>query len=348
MNARATRAAWRQAMLIVGSAAVIVLAIGLAATPKSVTQGWLIAFVFVSSIPIGSLVLLLIHRLTGGRWGVALAPVLMPAVSMVPLVALVFLPLAFGLPAPYHWASDASLVRPAVAHAYLNQPAFLLRTAVALIGWSVLAAVVVRQRCTTLIAGLGLVFHGIVISLVAVDWILSIDSSFSSSAFAAAIAIQQILSALSFAAIAGSAGRQDEVTSDLAGLIIATLLGTVYLDLMSFIVVWYGNLPEKAAWYLARGRDGWQWAIVAAAATGALVPFCLLLKQSFRQSGAALRLIGGLILFGVFLHVVWLMAPTFGSGAVIAAVIAVIALIGLGLGLLDRAAFRLRGGAHAE
>jgi hypothetical protein len=348
MNAGTALAAWRQAMLIVESVALVVLAVGLAWFPKSVTQGWLIAFVFVSGVPIGSLVLLLIHRLTGGRWGAALAPVLMPAASMVPVIALFFLPLAFGLSAPYRWASDASVLRPAVAHAYLNQSAFLLRAAVALIGWSVLAIFVVRGRCTTLMAGLGLVFHAVVISVVAVDWILSIDSSFSSSAFAAAIAIQQILSALSVAAIAGFTGRQDDVAADLAGLIIATLLGTVYLDLMSFIVIWYGNLPEKAEWYVVRGRDGWQWVVVAAAAIGALLPLCLLLKQSFRQSRTALRLIGCLILVGVFLHVSWLIAPAFGSAAVTTAAIAVIALLVLGLGLLDRLAFHLRGRAHAE
>jgi hypothetical protein len=335
-------------MVIAGLAALVVLAVGLASVPKSVVQGWLIAFVFVGGIPMGSLVLLLIHRLTGGRWGIALAPVLMPAACMVPFVALMFLPLAFGLAAPYRWASDASVLRPAVAHAYLNQPAFLLRTSVALIGWSALAVVVVRRRCTMLIAGLGLAFHGIAVSLVAVDWILSVDSSFSSSAFAGSIAIQQILLALSFAAVAGPAGRLEEETADLAGLIIAALLGTVYLDLMSFIVIWYGNLPEKAAWYLARGRDGWQWVIAAAAAIGAVAPFCLLLKQSLRQSRAALGLVGGLILLGVFLHVIWLIAPAFGSGAVIAAVIALIALAGLGVGLFGRAAFRLRGAAHAE
>ena len=111
-------------MLIAGLAAVVVLAIGLAASPKSVVQGWLIAFVFVSGIPIGSLVLLLIHRLTGGRWGTALAPVLMPAASMVPLVALVFLPLAFGLSAPYRWASD-DLDAPAGGGARLSEPTCL-------------------------------------------------------------------------------------------------------------------------------------------------------------------------------------------------------------------------------
>jgi hypothetical protein len=347
MNATTTLPRWRQATLFVGLAAVALLAIGLAMTPTTVMQGWLIAFVFVSGIPIGSLVLLLIHQLTGGRWGVALAPVLMKATSMVPLLAIVFLPLAFGLSAPYHWASDNSVLRPAVAHVYLNQPAFLLRTAIALIGWSVLAIFITRRRCTILMAALGLVFHAVVISVLAVDWILSVDSSFSSSAFAAGIAVQQILSALAFAAIAGAETRDDRITADLGGLIIATLLGIVYLDLMSFIVIWYGNLPEKAAWYLARQRDGWQW-VIAAAGIGALVPFSLLLKQSFRQSRTALRLVGGFILFGVFLHVVWLLAPAFEFGAILVTPIAVIGIVSLGIGIVDRVAVRLRGGAYAE
>lgn len=348
MSARVAGSLWRWPILAVATAALVILAIGLAMAPKFIMQGWLIAFVFVSGIPIGSLVLLLIHRLTGGRWGIALAPVLLPAASLVPMVALVFLPLAFGLSAPYRWASDNSMLRPAVAHAYLNQPAFLLRSAVALIGWSVLAIAVVRERCTTLMAGLGLVFHAVVISLVAVDWVLSIDSGFSSSAFAATIAIQQLLSALSFAAIAGAAGWRKEVTADIAGLIMATLLGTVYLGLMSFIVIWYGNLSDKAAWYLLRGRDGWQWLIAAAVVIGALVPLCLLLKQSIRQSRSALRVIGCLILFGAFLHVAWLIAPGFGSGAIVAALIAVVAIIGLGLAFSDHVVVRLSGGAHAE
>ncbi|ABE64806.1 hypothetical protein Nham_4183 (plasmid) [Nitrobacter hamburgensis X14] len=348
MSARVARPFWRWPMLIAAAGALVALAVGLVASPKSVMQGWLIAFVFVSGITIGSLVLLLIHRLTGGRWGAALAPVLMPAAAMLPLLALAFLPLAFGLSALYRWASDTSMLRPAVAHVYLNQPAFLLRSAVALLGWSVLAVAVVRKRCTALMAGLGLVFHAVVISLVAVDWVLSIDSRFSSSAFAAAIAIQQLLSALALAAIAGPEARQPGAIADLAGLILATLLGTVYLALMSFIVIWYGNLPDKAAWYLLRGRDGWQWLIASAVVIGALVPLCLLLKQSFRQSRIALRLIGSLILLGIFLHVAWLIAPAFGSGAIVAASSAVVALVGLGLGLFDRVVVRLSGAAHAE
>jgi len=136
--------------------------------------------------------------------------------------------------------------------------------------------------------------------------------------------------------------------ADLGGLLIATLLGTLYLDLMSFIVIWYGNLPEKEAWYLARERDGWQWVILAAIATGALAPFCLLLKQSVHQTSLTLQVIGGLILVGVLLHVVWLIAPAFGSGAVVTAVVAVIATVGLGVSAFDRFVVRRTGAAYVE
>ena len=115
---------------------------------------------------------------------------------------------------------------------------------------------------------------------------------------------------------------------------------------MSFIVIWYGNLPDKAAWYLARGRNGWEWLIVAAAFLGALVPFSILLKASFRQSHVALRIVGALTLAGVFLHVIWLIGPAFGRGAVVAAVVALIAMASLGT--VNRSALRSRSSVHVK
>lgn len=349
MNLSSVSPVWARAFLITGFCAIAVLAIGFAYAPTAVAQGWLISFLFVSGITIGSLVLVLIHRLTGGRWGDAFAPVLTRAASLTPWVALAFVPLAFCLSAPYHWATDTSVIRPAVARVYLNETAYLLRTAAALIGWSVLAYLVVRERCTELVAALGLVFYGFFISLVAVDWILSIDSSFSSSAFAAGIATQQILSALSFVALVGPRVEpsQGSALADLSGLVMASLLGTFYFDLMSFIVIWYGNLPEKAAWYLTRGRDGWEWLIVVAGLFGAIVPFSLLLKSSFRKNRIALRIVGGLALVGIFLHLLWLTAPAFGSGAIIATVIILIGVVALGLGIANHATLRLGRSVHA-
>jgi uncharacterized membrane protein YqjE len=73
-----------------------------------------------------------------------------------------------------------------------------------------------------------------------------------------------------------------------------------------------------------------------------------LLKTSLRQSRDALRIVGGLTLVGVFLHVLWLIAPTFGHAAVIAAVVVLIAVVGLGIGISNRAALRSRRSVYVE
>ena len=320
----------RKTLFAVAAVMTAALVVALVVNARPVAQGWLIGFVVWSSVAVGSLVLLLIHRLTGGRWGDRFAPALVPCAATLPLGALAFLPLAFGLSAPYRWAAGTVSLRPDLAHLYLNEPAFLLRTFIALIGWSILAVLIVQRRCNSLTAAIGLAFHGLIISFVAVDWILSIDVGFGSSAFAAGFAIQQILAALAFTAVVAPE-PVSETAADLGGLLMAALLGTAYIDLMSFIVSWYGDLPDKAAWYLQRGQDGWNWVILSAVLVGVLVPIAMLLSSGLRANRRTLRLIGGLVLVGVALHVLWLMAPGFEPGAIVAALAALIALASLSI-----------------
>ena len=335
----------RGVSLLVFGASTGLLVLGLAISPRPVAQGWLIGFVIWNGVAVGSLVLLLIHRLTGGRWGDELAATLMRSAATLPLATLAFVPLAFGLPAPYRWAADFTHARPDVVHFYLNQPAFLARAFVALIGWTALALLLAWGRCNRLTAAIGLAFHGFIISLVAIDWILSIETSFGSSAFAAGIAVQQILAGLAFAALIAPTSMSKLVTADLAGLLMAALLGTVYIDLMSFIVSWYGDLPDKAAWYLRRGQDSWNWVILATVTLGAVIPIAML-GSRLRTDQTTLRVTGGLILLGVVLHDLWLMAPVFDTGAVVAAFAALTALTGLSIATADPVLIAMRKLGH--
>jgi hypothetical protein len=326
-----SRLPWTLLLGVVGAAA-----LGLAAfvAPRSAAQGWLAAFVFWSGISVGALVLLLTHRLTGGRWGETLAPALLPLAGLMPLAALAYLPLAAGTVAIFPWAADPGSLPPGVASIYLNGPAFLIRSGVALAGWSLLSVLVVQGRCTILVAALGLAFHGLIVGVVAVDWILSLEPPFTSSAFGAGIAIQQILSALAVAALLAPE-RSAPAARDLAGLTITALLGVVYLDFMSYVVAWYGNLPDKAAWYLRREEAGWAWPLGAAFLVGAVIPFAGLLSGRVRASRGALRAVGALILIGVWLHVLWLVAPAFGSGALAAAFGALLVMVAVSMALLS-------------
>src|SRR6202000_1810621 len=233
---------------------------------------WLVAFAIAGSIPVGSMIWLLIHRLTGGEWGIAAAPVLGPAAGVTPFLIVGFLPILLGLRLIYPWAADPHAVPVDVAGWYLNGGSFSLRGLIALAGWSVLAVAFAAGLGSRLLAGLGLAFFGLSISLVAVDWYLSLEPHYVATAFAATITIQQLLGALAVAALISPSAVDGETAGDIGGLLIATLLGVVYLEFMTFVVAWYGDLPDKAEWFLKRAGTGWLAIFGAGPGRGALPP----------------------------------------------------------------------------
>ena len=312
-------------LTIAGLVALALVAVLGLALPRASAQAWLVAFVMWSSVPIGALVLLMIHRLTGGEWGDALAPALAPLAAMLPVLTIGFVPVALGLHFSFAWSWQP--VHPESLDAlYLDPAAFALRGLAMLLGLSLLAVLVLRGG-GALLAGVGLCFYGLLITPIGVDWVLSLDRGYGSSAIGMELAAQQMLVALAAAAVIGAEPATGRPPRDLAGLLIATLLGTVYLGLMTFIVDWYGNLPAKAAWYLHRNDGAWLAVLLAALAIGAVLPMAMLLRASVRSSRRTLQWVGALILCGSALHVVWWMAPSLSPVALLIVPSALAALL---------------------
>jgi hypothetical protein len=106
---------------------------------------YLAAFVFVTSLALGGLLQLMIYYAVGAKWNVALRRLNESMVSVFPLLALLFVPIAFGLGDLYLWM-DPSPAWPekelATLHhrqQYLNSPFFLARAAVYFAIWLVCA-----------------------------------------------------------------------------------------------------------------------------------------------------------------------------------------------------------------
>jgi len=285
----------------------------------ALSRGWLVAFAVWSCVPVGSMMLLLIHSLTGGRWGEETAAILRPSAALTSVVAIAFLPVLVSFGQLYPWAYAASSVAQDVAHQYLNGRGYAVRAAVALCGWAVLGITFSLGERRPLLAGLGLAFYGATISLVAIDWYLSVEPRYVATAFPATIAIQQLAAALAFVAVFAAPSLDESVASDIGALLLAALLGVVYLEFMTYLVAWYGDLPDKAAWYLKRSSSAWAATIVAAFVFGAVVPFCILLLRKGRRSRYGLQSAGILVLFGSALHFCWLIVPAFDNQVLVAA-----------------------------
>ena len=106
--------------------------------PEAAAAAGSCAFVLFSQMALGSMALLLIHNLVHVRWGVHFGRLLKALVLGVPLLAILWIPIAIHLGALYPWALPAQ-VPPDVHAAYLNPASFALRSIVALAGWVLFA-----------------------------------------------------------------------------------------------------------------------------------------------------------------------------------------------------------------
>ena len=318
----------RLVALLVAVALMLLVIAGMVISGGVIGRGWLCGFVLVAMVPIGSLALLLVHGISGGRWGHDLAPVLIPAARSLPLLLLAFLPVIVFRPAIYRW--QALDLPPDVLNWYLNPLFFDLRTVLALAAWSALAWSGAWVK--PLSAALGLAAHLVLMSLIPADWVLTLPPGSTSAGFGLGFGIEQMAAALAFAAVARPVG-DPRADRDLAGLIVTTLLGTMYFIYMQFIVIWYGNVPSKVHWYAARATEWWPRLAFLAFLIGAALPFLALLSPLVRGRPGALRVVGGFVLCGVALHIAWLTGPAFGAAALVPGAVAALA-IGLALAAL--------------
>lgn len=317
----------RVVLLGIAMAAGVALIVAGILSLRSAAAGWLIAFLYVSAIPLGSLVLLCVHRLTGGRWGDALQPSFESAAAAIVPLAIAFIPVLIGLRVLFSWAAGEFQAVPDVGRFYLNAPLFIVRAIVAFAGWSALALLLptIRGRRGTLFAAIGLIFFSVVSSFVWVDWILSAEPTFISTSFGASVAVSQILAALAFSALAAPALDQ-RATRDLGGLLLATVLGLTYIDFMAVLVIWYGDLPEKVTWFVARASAPWTWLAFAAFVCVSVLPGLALLFERVRASRTTLRAVGVSILVGLAFYDAYLLAPVYGPGSLATAALALAVL----------------------
>ncbi len=323
----------RMAMLVGAAVALVALVAWAVIDPRAAGAGWLFGFVFWAQILLGSLSLAMIHRLTSGNWGLIIAPAVGRATGAVPLLMLLALPLFATLPELYPWMHHPASIKGDVLSLYLNRPAFILRSAVALAGWSILAFVLPRSggRRSQLLAAIGLVFHAAVISSVSIDWYLSIAAPFTSSSFGASVAIASLVAALAWAALWMPVSEGDPAIGDVGALLLATVLGLTYLDFMAVLVIWYGDLPREEAWFVARDALPWSAMAIAAFVLGSVIPSLALIQSRFRNRRGPLRFVALVTLAGIAVYDAYLIAPPFGAAALATSLLAA---IGVGLFLI--------------
>jgi hypothetical protein len=326
-----------------------------ASAPKQFFFSWLVSFLFFLSLALGALFFVLIQYASQGGWGVVLRRIGETTFAIIPLMAVLFLPLLFGLQHLYPWSVPGAAERDALLEwkkPFLNVPFFLIRAAVYFIVWSFIALLYYRGSRSQDVTGDPAVsarlrrFSGPAIivlaltqTLASVDWIMSLTPHWYSTMFGVyffAGSFVGFIALLSVVAVAmRSAGLLETIISaehlhDVGKFLFAFTAFWAYIAFSQFFLIWYGNLPEETIWFKARIEGSWKAVSILLMAGHFGAPFLYLMGRAVKRRGWTLALGGAWILAMHFIDIYWQVMPTLHPEGVRLTVLDVAAFITVG------------------
>jgi len=290
----------KAAIAVTFVASVLVLASGLVIDQRSTLASYLVAWIAISAIPLGALGVLMTSYLIRRAWTEGLHSIVVAATSPLPIVAILFLPVLIGVRELYPAASAAGSLPPFKA-VYLAPWFFVLRTIIYFVLLWLLAlwqrAAWADSKRMTRSASAGLIVYALLISFAGIDWIESLQPEFHSSSYGLLYLCFTMLNGVAFGIGMGLLfGCRMGSVRDYGALLLSTILLWTYVHAMQYIVIWAGNIPDEAVWYLKRSSNGWQFALTILALGQFVFPFFALLSARVRSDRNWLMALCGLTL----------------------------------------------------
>lgn len=329
----------------ISSRAMILAVVGIAlaiagyfAAGDAFWQSYLIGFYFWNGITIGSLGVLMIQHLAGGRWTMASRRVLEAATRTLPLMVLLFIPIWLKREVLYGWAKPGAENDPVIhlKAAYLNPSFFLLRAVIFFAVWAGLTYILnkwsreqdeqpaelpgPKDRRSRMVSGPGLVLFVATVTFMSVDWVMSLDPHWYSTIFGVLTLGGQGLSTMAFTIIVLSMLVRFKPMSQVATantfhdhgkLMFAFLMLWAYFSVSQLLIIWSANLPEEIPFYLRRLSGPWYPISVALLLGQFALPFLLLLSTSFKRNPKVVRWIALFILIMRVVDLTWNVGPVF-------------------------------------
>ena len=329
----------RDLALGIGGIALIVWAVGVYFNPEQGLRSWLLGFIFWGGIALGSLGVLMLQYLTGGAWGIVIRRTLEAATRTLPLIFLLFIPLAIGVYTGtfYDWThlplTDHVMEQRGV---FMTPWAWILRSLIYFSLWGVMVYLLnnwsaMQDKTTTVeesrlllekasrFSGPTMVIYCLVVTFAAVDWMLSLDAHWFSTMwgllFVAGWALSCFCFVVAITAYLSDKAPMDRVIGkrhfhDLGKLILALVMVWAYFNFSQFLIIWSGNLPEETGWLLTRMKNGWGFIGVGLILFHFAFPFLVLLQQDFKRHAKWIATLAIFILAMRLVDMFYLIGPS--------------------------------------
>jgi len=326
--------------LVAGIVALVLCVVGAFLNPAGFWRAYLVGYIFWTGVSVGSLAIIMLHHLSGGGWGVVIRRPLEAAARTLPVMAILFLPIAFAVftHTLYPWTVPEIAAEHFIKHKeiYFRLPFFFGRTVFYFAMWFMLSYFLskwslqqdaaedprerrrMKDRLQNL-SGPGILLFGLTVTFAAVDWVMSLEPEWFSTIYGLLIMVGWGLTSLAFAIVTTVMLSKEERLErvyqprhfhDHGKLLLAFVMLWAYFSFSQFLIIWSGNLPEEIPWYLRRLYGGWGYVAVALVIGHFALPFVLLLSRERKRRARSLVIVALLVLVMRVVDLFWTIAPS--------------------------------------
>ena len=327
-------------LLIAGAVLFAICLVAGVANKTEFFRSYLIAFLFWIGVTLGSLALLMMQHLTGGRWALVIRRILEAGSRTLPLMAAAALPLLAGMKTLYGWSRPGEADPVILAkHFYLNAQFFTARLVFYFAIWFTLtyflnkwseqedaggAGLRLWMRLEGL-SGIGLVLYGLTVTFAGIDWVMSLEPRWFSTIYGLLFMVSQALTAMAFsiAILIWLSDRKplSQIVrpaqfQDLGSFLLTFVMLWAYLEFSQFLIIWGGNLSEEIPWYIRRMEGVWGNVGLLLVILSFFFPFFLLLFRHVKRRTRSLLIVALLVLLMRLVDMYWMVLPAFGGGSI--------------------------------
>jgi hypothetical protein len=312
-------------------------ALGFMQDPRRASFSYLFAFVCAFTVVLGALFLVLIGHAANAGWFVAIRRLVEHVIGILPLLALLFVPVVLSLRWLYPWARLSELPieeRGLILRVgWLGERAFVVRSMVyfavfigvgeALRGTSlrqdedVPNAAMLRRRLITIAAG-ALPVVALTLTFASFDWIMSLEPSWYSDVygvyvfaggFVAALGLFGAMLVVARSRNALPPGVSTEHFHAVGRLELAMVVFWAYIAWSQLVLQWIADLPREVTFYLKRSAGGWEWFGLTLIAVHWAIPFFFLLSRAWKRRSVPFVAVSVWISVAHVLDVYYLVLP---------------------------------------
>ena len=304
-------------------------------------SAYLTAFVYVTTIALGSLFFVIIQHLVRAGWSVVVRRVAELFMSLLLPLGVLFIPVLYSVlfteGSLYVWDNIDYSKEAFPSEAWkekdnwLNAGWFTVRSLIYFAIYGVLAWYYFRgsveqdstgQKVATermqWWAGPATMVFALTTTFAAFDWVMSLAPMWFSTMFGVYMFAGSILAAhcvicLATFLLQRAGAMRDEVTvehyHDLGKLIFGFVFFWTYISFSQYLLIWYGNIPEETEWFYHRSIGSWGILSIVIIFMHWMLPFAGTMSVHVRRRPYLMALWSAYLLIMHFVDVYWMIMP---------------------------------------